>query len=64
MTDSQRKCHIIDACIACGSCETACPERAISEGDIFVVDNDLCNGCSRCARVCPVDACVMEDEVA
>ncbi|MCB1154431.1 MAG: 4Fe-4S binding protein [Deltaproteobacteria bacterium] len=55
------KCHIIDDCIACGSCAEECPVDAISEGDIYVVDPAVCEGCSKCAEVCPVDACILTE---
>lgn len=55
---------ITEDCISCGACEPECPNQAISEGDaIFVINPDRCTECvgayesSRCAEVCPVDAC-------
>jgi ferredoxin len=55
---------INEECINCGACEPECPNEAISEGDnIFVINPDKCTDCvgafesSRCAEVCPVDAC-------
>ncbi|NLP47340.1 MAG: 4Fe-4S binding protein [Clostridiales bacterium] len=47
---------INDDCIACGLCEPECPVDAISEGDIYVIDAELCTDCGNCAEVCPVDA--------
>lgn len=47
---------ISDECIACGSCISECPENAISEGDIYVIDPELCKDCGKCVQVCPVDA--------
>jgi len=56
---------IIDECIACGACQAECPNDAISEGEeIYVIDPNKCTECvgwfdsSKCAEVCPVDACV------
>jgi ferredoxin len=56
---------ITDDCISCGACEAECPNEAISEGDtIYVIDPKKCTECvgayesSKCAEVCPVDACV------
>ncbi|MBE0480467.1 MAG: YfhL family 4Fe-4S dicluster ferredoxin [Dehalococcoidia bacterium] len=55
---------ITEDCIACGACEPECPNEAISEGEvIYVINPDRCTECagayesSRCAAVCPVDAC-------
>lgn len=53
---------ITDECIACGACIPECPEEAISEGDIYVIDPELCNDCGSCAEVCPVDCCLPEEE--
>jgi Fe-S-cluster-containing hydrogenase component 2 len=33
-----------------------CPEEAISEGDIYVIDAAKCTDCAACADVCPVEA--------
>lgn len=56
---------ITEECISCGACEPECPNLAITEGEtIYVIDPDKCTECvgsfesSRCAEVCPVDACV------
>ena len=43
-------------CIACGSCADQCPVEAISEGSIYVIDEDLCTDCGSCADQCPVGA--------
>ncbi len=55
---------ITEDCISCGACEPECPNTAISEGDpIYIIDPNRCTECkghyqsSRCAEVCPVDAC-------
>lgn len=61
--------HITEECISCGACEPECPNEAITEGDIlFIIDPDRCTECvgsfesSRCAEVCPVDACHPDPE--
>jgi NAD-dependent dihydropyrimidine dehydrogenase PreA subunit len=46
---------INEDCIACGACQPECPVDAISEGDIYVIDPDVCIDCGAC-DVCPVDA--------
>jgi ferredoxin len=59
---------ITEECISCGACEPECPNEAISEGEeIYTIDPAKCTECvgahesSRCADVCPVDACVPDD---
>ena len=55
---------ITDECISCGSCESACPNKAISEGEsTYVINPDKCTECvgtgkskPQCASVCPVEA--------
>jgi len=56
---------ISEDCISCGACEPECPNNAISEGDtVYMIDPSKCTECvgahdsSKCAEVCPVDACV------
>jgi NAD-dependent dihydropyrimidine dehydrogenase PreA subunit len=43
-------------CIACAACVAECPVDCISEGDIFVIDEDACIDCGACEVVCPVEA--------
>ncbi|MFC1971974.1 YfhL family 4Fe-4S dicluster ferredoxin [Chloroflexota bacterium] len=56
---------INDDCISCGACEAECPNAAISEGEtVYIIESAKCTECvgshdsSRCAEVCPVDACL------
>jgi len=59
------KCRINEDCIACGACLDECPNDAISEGDLYVVDQTKCkawDNCKKCAEVCPTDACIFEDK--
>ena len=48
--------QISDDCISCGSCISECPVNAITEGDIFIIDPNICSDCGSCAVVCPTDA--------
>lgn len=52
--------RITDSCAACGTCAGECPTEAITEGDIYVIDQDKCAECGTCASVCPVGAIVEE----
>ena len=56
--------YITEDCISCTACEPECPNQAITEGEtIYIINPDRCTECvgayksSRCAEVCPVDAC-------
>lgn len=45
-------------------CLVGCPTGAIHRagiGDVVAVDEEVCIGCSNCARNCPYDAIVMQD---
>lgn len=59
---------ITDLCIHCGLCEPECPNKAITEAEIYVIAPSKCTECvgafpsSRCAAVCPVDACVTDPD--
>ncbi|MEW6244918.1 MAG: 4Fe-4S binding protein [Bacillota bacterium] len=52
--------RISDECVACGSCMDACPEGAISEGDIFAIDPAKCSECKTCVETCPIGAIIEE----
>jgi len=48
---------ISNECISCGSCVSACPVEAISEGsEKYEIDQNTCTDCGTCVDECPVDA--------
>ena len=49
--------QIIDGCISCGQCKTACPFPIIDEGYPYRIHSDECIGCDLCNKACPVDTC-------
>ncbi len=51
---------ITDECVACGSCAAGCPADAITEGDIYAIDQDACAECGACIDTCPTGAIVEE----
>jgi len=52
--------RITDECSACGTCAEECPNKAISEGDIYVIDSGKCDECGTCFDSCPNSAIVEE----
>jgi ferredoxin len=51
------KAHFINTkCTACTICERVCPTNAITGGERFYIDPDLCINCSVCGVYCPFDA--------
>jgi 2-oxoacid:acceptor oxidoreductase delta subunit (pyruvate/2-ketoisovalerate family) len=53
-----------DECVACGLCETYCPEAAITrrEDGKPQIDYRFCKGCGICANECPQKAISMDKE--
>ena len=47
---------ISNDCIACGTCIDECPVEAISAGEKYSINPDLCTECGTCASVCPSEA--------
>ena len=51
-----------DACMACGACEKACPEKAISinkEKRLAIIDEQKCIRCYCCHEMCSADAVML-----
>jgi NAD-dependent dihydropyrimidine dehydrogenase PreA subunit len=58
---------ITELCFNCGLCEPMCPGEGISKGEeTYVIDPARCTECvgfhhtQQCARVCPIDCCVID----
>lgn len=57
-----------DLCVVCDACRLVCPRNAISAHATertYIINPDLCNGCSnmsavRCVPQCPVDAIILD----
>jgi len=46
-----------DKCVACGACESVCPEGAIKMGDsAYLIVAAKCADCGQCAGECPNEA--------
>lgn len=45
-------------CVACGTCISECPLKAISirTGVNAEVDCEKCVGCGKCSKICPASA--------
>ena len=44
-------------CIACGTCEKICPEKAVfASGDGYLTNSTLCKVCGICTEACPAEA--------
>ena len=55
---------INDECIMCDICVGECPQNAITPSDpIYIIDPDICDDCADCAEICPVEACLPDEEM-
>lgn len=48
--------RITDKCIACGTCQSVCPQRCIKSGTPFEIIPENCLHCGACFENCPVKA--------
>jgi electron transfer flavoprotein alpha subunit len=56
---------ITEKCVGCRACLSACPFDAISmEGNLAVIDFDICNLCGACVDSCKFDAILLRKEEA
>ena len=57
--DRERKGFAITAdCTGCGICAEECPQKAIDEGEPYVIRQENCLHCGRCLEECPAEAVV------
>jgi ferredoxin len=60
---------ITSDCISCGACEPVCPNKAITQDGIYVVNADHCTECHgyfdepQCIPTCPVECIVPNPDV-
>ena len=57
--EKQEKGYFItDACIGCGKCQRNCPQRCITAGTPYAIEQNHCLHCGSCYEGCPVKAVV------
>ena len=55
---------INDDCTSCDACVESCPNKAITDGNPYVIDPNLCTECvgahdePQCMVVCPADCII------
>ena len=53
---SEKGFFITSACIDCGKCLRGCPQKCITKGEPYVINQDHCLHCGLCFENCPVSA--------
>lgn len=48
--------EITDQCIACGTCQSVCPQGCIDKGKIYHIQPEHCLHCGNCFENCPSEA--------
>ena len=52
----QKGYRITEQCIGCGTCQSMCPQRVITEGTPYQIDEAHCLHCGNCFEHCPAGA--------
>ena len=60
-TATRKGFEIADECIACGTCQSVCPQGCIDEGDIYYIHPNHCLHCGNCFENCPAGAIIRLD---
>ncbi len=51
---------ISERCISCGKCLQNCPQKCLTPGKPYQIQQDHCLHCGNCAAVCPVQAVIRQ----
>lgn len=60
-TAAEKGFLITDRCIRCGKCARGCPQKCISAGAPYEIQQEHCLHCGRCMENCPVKAIVRRE---